>query len=186
VRQLPAQRLTFDELELRQCPQLGEWFHRPRGQHEFNRSHWEHHRHYRFDGNHRKHNRFDRDHREHGFHGHHGQCHRTGSSNNPGGLVNSPNSFSGQVVGLGRFFFDGNGNIVGQAPGGVGDLNMSVGSFSVNYDCTATIKMNSGQTYDAVVVNSGAQVLFLESDKANRGQTGTLSSSPNFCGSNYS
>ena len=60
-----------------------------------------------------------------------------GTTVNLGGFGNNPNSLSGQTPGLGRFFFDGSGNIVGLAQG-ANTNNVIIGSYSVNSDCTAT------------------------------------------------
>src|SRR6266567_3044833 len=38
---------------------------------------------------------------------------------NPGGFGNNPASLSGQIPGVGRYFFDGSGNIVGMGANGL-------------------------------------------------------------------
>src|SRR5689334_2880211 len=62
------------------------------------------------------------------------------------GFVNSSNSLSGKTPGLGRYFFDGTGNIVGQMTTGNRSMSTVVGTYSVSDDCTATLKLNTGET----------------------------------------
>jgi len=101
-----------------------------------------------------------------------------------GGFGDNPNSLGGQIPGLGRYYFDGNGNIIGQAltPSGT-TMNASVGTYAVNYDCTGTLRLNSGQTYNAVVANAGTRVLFMQTDSAGAGIVGSMDRSSNSCGS---
>lgn len=101
----------------------------------------------------------------------------TGAVN--GGLGNNPSSFGGAVPGLGRFFFDGNGNIVGQGSNGSG--NVLLGTYTVNIDCTATMKFTTGQTFNAVVAQSGARILFIESDANGAGAIGELDRATTAC-----
>jgi len=98
------------------------------------------------------------------------------TSTSPAGLGNNPSSLSGQIPGLGRFFFDGNGNIVGLSSS---NLNVTIGSYSVASDCSATIKLNSGRTFIAMVAAGGARVLFLESSGS--GTAGELDLSVSAC-----
>jgi len=97
-----------------------------------------------------------------------------------GGLVANGTSLVGDMPSLGRYYFDGNGGIVGLA-NYVPVLRALVGSYTVNNDCTLNIKLNSGQTYGGVVVNQGQQVLFIETDARASGITGTLAKSVNYC-----
>jgi len=97
-----------------------------------------------------------------------------------GGFGNHPNSLGGATPGLGRFFFDGNGFIVGQASAGATG-NVNVGTYSVNDDCTATLKLTSGQTYNAVVTGGGKGVLFIETDSAGAGVIGSMVRASNSC-----
>jgi len=92
---------------------------------------------------------------------------------NPGGFGNNPNSLSGQTPGLGRYFFDGSGNIVGLSAG-PNSGNVMIGSYSVNSDCTAAMTLNSGQTFTAVLAQNGGKVLFIETDSSAIGATGEL------------
>lgn len=97
---------------------------------------------------------------------------------NPGGFGNNSASLSGAIPGLGRYFFDGNGNIVGL---GMNNLNTTVGTYTVNTDCTATMKLNTGQSFAAVLADSGARVLFIESDSTSPGIVGELNLAENAC-----
>ena len=103
----------------------------------------------------------------------------TTTSTLQGGFGNNTNSLSGAVPGLGRYFLDGNGNIDGVASGGVGYA--TIGSYTVNDDCTATMTLNSGQTFNALVVAGGARVLFIESDASGAGAVGELDIAANAC-----
>ena len=96
-----------------------------------------------------------------------------------GGFGNHPNSLGGPTPGLGRFFFDGNGVIVGQTTAGA--TNVNVGTYSVNYDCTATLRLDSGQSYNAIVTGGGNGVLFIETDTAGAGVVGRMTRSSNSC-----
>jgi len=94
----------------------------------------------------------------------------------------NPNSLGGSMPGLGRFYLNGNGQITGQMINGLGyTSNVTVGSYTVNYDCTATITLMTGQSYNAIVVDSGNSVLFVETDSAGLGIVGTMTRSANSC-----
>ncbi|MBZ5623743.1 MAG: hypothetical protein LAQ69_34340 [Acidobacteriia bacterium] len=103
----------------------------------------------------------------------------TATTTNPGGFGNNPNSLTGKVPGLGRFFFDGNGAIIGTVPGST--VNSTVGSYTVNNDCTATMKLNSGETFNAILAQSGGQVLFIESDSTGGGAVGQMNRASSAC-----
>ena len=128
----------------------------------------------------------------------------TGTSTTPlvppaltGGLSSTLTSLAGNMAGLGRFLFDGSGNIVGTSvstSGVVTTGNALLGTYTVNSDCTLTMKLNSGQTFDGVIVSSGSgisglanpngilnEVLFVETDSTGAGVSGTLVRSPNSC-----
>lgn len=98
---------------------------------------------------------------------------------NPGGFGNNSSSLSGKVPGLGRFFFDGSGNIIGVTPGTA--ENAVVGSYNVNQDCTATMGLGTGETFNAVVAQGGSQVLFIETDSTSSGAVGELDRATNTC-----
>jgi hypothetical protein len=81
-------------------------------------------------------------------------------------------TLSGKLLGLSRFYFDGQGNIVGTIGGTVsnpGTANTSItnsylvpaGSYTVNPDCTGKISLTAGSspaTFNAVVAAAGAQI----------------------------
>jgi hypothetical protein len=104
----------------------------------------------------------------------------TGSTVLPGGFGSNSASLAGSTPALSRFYFDGAGNILGVTSAGSSVLTQS-GVYSVASNCTAAITLNSGQHYNAVVVNGGSQVLFLQSDAASNGVTGMLQRSSNSC-----
>jgi len=91
---------------------------------------------------------------------------------NPGGFGNNPNSLTGKVPGLGRYILDGNGSINGTPPGTTGYT--SIGTYNVNDDCTATMSLNTGETFNAIVAANGSRVLFIESDTTGGGAIGEL------------
>jgi hypothetical protein len=108
-------------------------------------------------------------------------------------------TLSGRLLGLSRFYFDGQDNIVGTIGGTAsnpGTANTSItnsypvpaGSYTVNPDCTGKISLTAGSspaTFNAVVAAAGAQILVQETDSSNPGVIGTLIHGPNFCGSDY-
>lgn len=95
------------------------------------------------------------------------------------GFGNNPISLSGAMPGLGRFYFDGNGNILGA--GSATTPNMPVGTYSVNPDCSATMQLNTGQTFGAVAAQGGDQVMFIETDASGGGAVGVLQRSRASC-----
>jgi len=99
-----------------------------------------------------------------------------------GGFGNNPNSLAGATQGLGRFYFDGNGSIVGTLPSS-STSNMPIGAYTVNDDCSATMSLTSGQSYAAVVAQRGSQILFIETDSSGAGSAGTLLRALQGCGS---
>jgi hypothetical protein len=101
----------------------------------------------------------------------------------PGGFGSNTASINGSVPGLSRFVFDGNGAVLGLATGSTANVPLlaPVGSYSVASNCTATISLNSGQHYNAVIVNQGNEVLFGQSDSNGNGATGVLVRSANSC-----
>jgi hypothetical protein len=115
--------------------------------------------------------------------------------------VASSLTLSGKMLGLSRFYFDGQGNIVGNSSGatissGSGTASTTVtnsvigpaGSYTVNPDCTGTISLGTGAgaaKFNAVVAAGGAQILVQETDSSNPGVVGALMHGPNFCGSDY-
>jgi len=98
---------------------------------------------------------------------------------NQGGFGNNPNSLSGKIPGLGRYIFDGNGSIVGMTAGGSGLT--AIGKYTVNSDCTATMSLNTGETFNAVIGSDGTRILFIESDANGGGAVGEFDLSTNAC-----
>jgi hypothetical protein len=92
------------------------------------------------------------------------------------GFGSNPRSLSGSLPGASRFYFDGNGTIVGASPGATNGATFAsaVGSYSVNLDCTASISLMSGASFDAVIAEGGSRVLFIETDSTGTGTVGTL------------
>lgn len=100
------------------------------------------------------------------------------------GFVNNPFSLGGANPGTSRFYFDGNGNVVGQQPNSSSSAmgaNAVVGSYNIGTDCTGTINLNTGAAFNAVVVNQGAQVLFMQNNAASGGAVGSLMRSSDVC-----
>jgi hypothetical protein len=89
------------------------------------------------------------------------------------GLSANANSLIGSQTGLGRYHFDGTGNIVGVS-GGSRPLSVAVGKYTVNSDCTAKVTMSSGATFDAVIVQGGKSILYVRTDAAGGGNMGSL------------
>jgi hypothetical protein len=100
----------------------------------------------------------------------------TGSGTTVVGFSNNPRSLAGAALGSSRFYFDGAGTIVGLATpsGGTVAVPTQAGTYSVGTDCTATITLNGGASFDAVVADQGHSVLFVETDSSNVGAVGTL------------
>jgi hypothetical protein len=101
-----------------------------------------------------------------------------------GGLGGNPSSINGYVPGLGRFYFDGNGNVMGLAANSTANAPIfaPAGIYAVASNCTAAITMNSGQHYNAVIVDQGNQALFVQSDANGNGAAGVMQRSTNSCG----
>jgi hypothetical protein len=102
------------------------------------------------------------------------------------GFSNNPHSLSGTIPGASRFYFDGAGTIVGvSSASGGSTFTSAVGSYTVNIDCTASMSLTGGATFDAVVADSGKQLVFVETDSANLGSVGTLSRASSCVGLSY-
>jgi hypothetical protein len=56
-----------------------------------------------------------------------------------------------------------------------------IGKYSVNDDCTATMSLNTGATFNAIVAANGTRVLFIESDSAGGGSIGELDLATTAC-----
>jgi len=105
---------------------------------------------------------------------------------------------------MSRFYFDGNGNIVGtvtstptsSTPPGLANTSSTnailvpAGTYNLNADCTGTMSLSSGTagsnyTFNAVVAAGGDEILIQETDSSNPGVLGTLTHGPNYCGTDY-
>ena len=90
------------------------------------------------------------------------------------GFGSNPRSLSGTTPGASRLYFDGNGTIVGATALSTGTMSVAAGTYSVNLDCTATISLATGSSFDAIIAGGGRQVLFVETDSTGTGSTGIL------------
>jgi hypothetical protein len=92
------------------------------------------------------------------------------------GFANNPNSLSGKIAGLGRYYFDGTGNIIGvtAASSTSPAVTLNVGTFSVNTDCSASVKFTSGAAYDLYLANNGQQAVYVRTDPLGGSEFGIL------------
>jgi hypothetical protein len=92
------------------------------------------------------------------------------------GLASNPNSLSGSLPGLGRYFFDGTGNIVGVSAASSTSPAMStnVGTYTVNADCSGSLKLTSGASYDVFLATSGTQIQYVRTDPNGNAEAGIL------------
>ncbi len=98
---------------------------------------------------------------------------------NPGGFGNNPRSLGGATPGVGRYYFDGNGNIVGR---GTGNSSQAIiGAYSVNTDCTGTMNLQTGETFYTILSTDGADVLFVQSNAGQGGAVGRLTRGAAMC-----
>jgi hypothetical protein len=95
------------------------------------------------------------------------------------GFGNNPNSIAGAIQGLGSFYFDGNGNILGW--NAATSTYTPLGTYTVNDDCTGSMQLTAGQTFNAVVAQTGNQIMFLETDANGAGAVGTFQRSRATC-----
>ena len=100
------------------------------------------------------------------------------------GLTANDNSLSGNLPALGRYYFDGNGNIIGVATGKT-PFNLALGKYTVNTDCTGRIMLASGAAFDFVISNAGKQLTYLRTDSAAGGNQGVLRRASSCVGLNY-
>jgi hypothetical protein len=107
----------------------------------------------------------------------------TGATGAAGGLAGGTSSIDGNVPGLGRFYFDGNANIMGLAPNSTtgAPVFAQAGIYSAASNCTAAIAMSSGQHSNPVVADQGNQIFFIQSDASGNGATGVPQRSSNSC-----
>jgi hypothetical protein len=99
------------------------------------------------------------------------------------GFGNTALSLGGPVAGAGRFYFDGAGNIWGRQTGTSASAGqtMVVGTYSVNNNCTASMTLTSGEHFNAVIVDQGAQALFMQNDAGSGGSIGQLTRAVEAC-----
>ena len=92
------------------------------------------------------------------------------------GFVNNPNSLSGKISGLGRYYFDGTGNIIGvtAASSTSPAVTLNVGTYTVNTDCSASAKFTSGATYDIYLGNSEQEGQYVRTDALGGSEFGIL------------
>jgi len=106
------------------------------------------------------------------------------TSNKAPGFAANDNSLSGNTPALGRYYFDANGNIIGLSTGKV-QVNLAVGKYTVNTDCTGRITLSSGAAYDFVVSNGGKTVTYLRTDADGGGNVGLLQRAGSCVSLNY-
>jgi len=80
------------------------------------------------------------------------------------------------MVGLGRYYFDGAGNIAGVTPATSTNaaFTSSFGRYTVNFDCSARITLNNGATYDAYVDFNGNEANLLQTNSSGAGNVAVL------------
>ena len=103
----------------------------------------------------------------------------TAQTVNPGGFGNNPKSFGGAIPGVGRYYFDGSGNIVGQGAGT--STQAIIGSYSVSTDCSATLSLQTGETFSAILSSDGSDILFVQANAGQGGAVGRLSRGATMC-----
>jgi hypothetical protein len=94
----------------------------------------------------------------------------TGGGSSTSTFVNSP-FIPGSSSPPTQFYLDGQGNIVAQDSTAAGT---TVGSYSVNTDCSASISLVNGNSFNAVLVAGGASVLYIQNNAGSGGAIGTL------------
>ena len=92
------------------------------------------------------------------------------------GFVSNPASLSGNLPGLGRFYLDGTGNIVGVTAASSTSPAMStnVGKYTVNTDCSGSASFTSGAAYDIYLSGNGSEVQYERTDSTGGGEIGVL------------
>jgi len=100
------------------------------------------------------------------------------------GFAANDNSLSGNLPALGRYYFDGAGNIVGVSTGRT-PFNLAIGKYTVSADCTGKVTLTSGAAYDFVLSNSGRQVTYLRTDTSSGGNVGVLRRAASCVGLSY-
>jgi hypothetical protein len=95
-------------------------------------------------------------------------------------FTNSPFGPAGSSPYGAQFFFDGQGNIIGPVASAT-QASTTVGTYNVNLDCSATMSLTGGATFNAVVVDGGAGVLFMQNNAGSGGAVGTLQRATSIC-----
>jgi hypothetical protein len=92
------------------------------------------------------------------------------------GFANNPSSLSGKISGLGRYYFDGTGNIIGvtAATSTSPAVTSNVGTYTVNTDCSASVKFTSAAAYDLYLSNNGQQASYVRTDASGGSEFGIL------------
>lgn len=95
-------------------------------------------------------------------------------------FINSPFGPAGSSPYRTQYYFDGQGNILGPM-GSADTASTTVGTYSVNPDCSATMSLAGGVTLNAVLVSGGAGVLFMQNNAGSGGPVGTLQRTATTC-----
>jgi hypothetical protein len=92
------------------------------------------------------------------------------------GFGSNPNSLSGSLPGLGRYYLDGTGNVVGMsaASSTTPAVTSNVGTYSVNVDCSGNVKLTNGAAYDIFVASDGTLITDVRTDSTGGGEQGIL------------
>jgi hypothetical protein len=92
------------------------------------------------------------------------------------GFTSNPNSLSGSVPGLGRYYLDGTGNVVGMtvAASNTPAVSTNIGKYSVNTDCSGNITLTSGAAYDIYLAGNGSTINYVRTDASSGGELGVL------------
>jgi hypothetical protein len=101
------------------------------------------------------------------------------------GFGSNDSSLAGNVPAMGRYYFDGAGNVLGVGTGKYPN-NIALGKFTLNADCTGKITLNSGAAYDIVTAEGGKQLNYLRTDDSGAGNAGSLRRTSSCVGLNYS
>jgi hypothetical protein len=108
------------------------------------------------------------------------ECPPAAASTGTSAFLNSPFGPAGSNPYATQYYFDGQGNILGPV-GSSATPTIPVGTYNVNPDCSATISLAGGATFNAVLVGGGAGVLFMQNNAGSGGAVGTLQRAANTC-----
>jgi hypothetical protein len=77
---------------------------------------------------------------------------------------------------LGRYYFDGTGNIIGvtAASSTSPAVSLNVGTYTVNIDCSASVKFTSGAAYDIYLATNEQEGLYVRTDALGGSEFGNL------------